>query len=139
MAHNKYYWKIPLTDQELLAEADRVLDEIECDIELVNNFQTDRGRGRFFKWQDNKTVNLILNYHGSEISTVKRKLKDSTSVEVICPAAIEDYNILMGGVDHADQLRSAYGLKRKNPVLELRRFVALGLITQRNSESLGRK
>ncbi|KAG5899220.1 hypothetical protein JTB14_034478 [Gonioctena quinquepunctata] len=55
----------------------------------------------------NKTVTLISNFHGSEKSTVKRKQKDGTSVEVICLNAIKDYNILMGGVDHADQLRSA--------------------------------
>lgn len=57
---------------------------------------------------------MISNFHGSEVTSVKRKQKDGTSKEVACPAVVRDYNQMMGGVDHADQLKAAYGLNRRS-------------------------
>lgn len=118
----------------------------------------------YFKWQDNKTVSLISNFHGSEVTSVKRKQK-----EVACPAVARDYKEMMGGVDHADQLRAAYGLNRRSkkwshklfwgfidmcfvnayiiyctyhekiPLLEFRWSKALGLLTQKGRQPRGIK
>ncbi|KAK9719200.1 Transposase IS4 [Popillia japonica] len=118
----------------------------------------------YYKWQDNKTVSLISNFHGSEVTSVKRKQK-----EVACPAVARDYKEMMGGVDHADQLRAAYGLNRRSkkwshklfwgfidmcfvnayiiyctyhekiPLLEFRWSKALGLLTQKGRQPRGIK
>ncbi|XP_069995878.1 piggyBac transposable element-derived protein 2-like [Penaeus vannamei] len=66
-----------------------------------------------YKWTDSKAVHLISNYHGIEISTVRRKEKDGTKVVVTCPQVVKDYNDYMGGVDKHDMLRQLYGVNRK--------------------------
>ncbi|XP_060863545.1 piggyBac transposable element-derived protein 3-like [Metopolophium dirhodum] len=68
----------------------------------------------FFKWMDNKAVNFISNFHGSEVTSVNRKEKNGTSVSVTCPTVVSDYNSYMGGVDHADRLRALYDIDRKS-------------------------
>lgn len=50
----------------------------------------------FIKWRDTKAVHFISNFHGSEITTVKRKNKDGSSVAVKCPVSVSDYNKFMG-------------------------------------------
>lgn len=121
----------------------------------------------FFKWKDTKCVHLCSNFHGSESTEVKRKNKDGTTVSVKCPQIIVDYNNYMGGVDHADRLRVAYGLNRrskkwwhrifwglldiafvnayiihshlheKQSLLEFRRNVSLGLMTFKLTKKKG--
>lgn len=123
----------------------------------------------FFKWKDNKVVHLASNFHGNETAVVKRKQKDGTSLEIPCPTIVNDYNNNMGGVDHADQLRSTYGLNRRSKkwwhkiffgllditfvnayvvycnqfekisLLEFRRAIAMGLMSKRPSVSTTRK
>lgn len=79
----------------------------------------------FFKWMDNKPVHLISNFHGSEITSVKRKAKDGSAVTVPCPSVVSDYNKYMGGVDHADRLRALYNIDRKSPKWWHRLFFGL--------------
>lgn len=115
-----------------------------------------------FKWQDNKTVWLVTNYHGTENVSVNRTKKDGSKTVVSCPPVVRDYNKYMGGVDLADRLRALYNVNRKSKkwwqrlfwgllditfvnsyviycqlhekvtVLEFRRMVATGLITMQN-------
>lgn len=116
----------------------------------------------FYKWKDTKTVLLASNYHGNELTTVARRDKSGVQHEVSCPTVVKDYNTYMGGVDHADQLRAAYGLDRRSKkwwhrlfwgmieicfvnsfivhgqmnekisLLEYKRCVTLGLLTQKD-------
>lgn len=67
-----------------------------------------------YKWKDTKYVMLASNYHGSEITTVTRKDNCGRKKDILCPQVVRDYNCYMGGVDHADQLRTTYGVNRKS-------------------------
>lgn len=90
-----------------------------------------------------------------------RKDKNGVKHDITCPQVVQDYNRFMGGVDHADQLRTSYGVNRKSkkwwhrmfwgildimfvnafviykerheklPLLEFRRQVVQGLMTQK--------
>ncbi|XP_016655726.1 piggyBac transposable element-derived protein 3-like [Acyrthosiphon pisum] len=118
-----------------------------------------------FKWKDNKVVHIASNYHGNEITSVDRTMKDGSRLSISCPNPIKDYNKYMGGVDHADRLRALYNVDRKSKkwwlrifwgllditfvnayviycqmfektdVFDFRRSVALGLMTARNTPS----
>jgi hypothetical protein len=117
-----------------------------------------------FKWEDNKSVWLISNYHGTEQSSVLRTQKDGSKITVSCPPVVKDYNKYMGGVDLADRYRALYNVDRKSkkwwhrlfwgildiafvnayvinchlngkmPVLDFRRMVANGLISMQNTK-----
>lgn len=67
-----------------------------------------------FKWQDNKPVLVLSNFHGTELSSVHRTQKDGSKLELPCPLAVRDYNQNMGGVDKADMLCAVRGLNRKS-------------------------
>lgn len=67
-----------------------------------------------FKWMDNRIVNFATNFHGTEQCSVKRTNKDGSKADVNCPSVVDDYNRHMGGVDHADQLRTTYGMNRRS-------------------------
>jgi hypothetical protein len=55
------------------------------------------------KWQDNKPVTVLSTYHNpKQVTSVKRKNRDGTSSIIPCPAAVAEYNSIMGGVDHFD-------------------------------------
>ncbi|XP_033728229.1 piggyBac transposable element-derived protein 4-like [Pecten maximus] len=65
-------------------------------------------------WHDKRTVLLLTtNVDPTERTTVQRKQKDGTIVEVPCPNAIRTYTQNMNGVDRADQPRSTYCINRK--------------------------
>ncbi|GLV38540.1 hypothetical protein CBL_05104 [Carabus blaptoides fortunei] len=113
-------------------------------------------------WKDNRIVYFASNYHGTEATTTLRTQKDGTRHEVACPIVVKDYNVFMGGVDKADQLRTTYGMNRKSrkwwhrlfwgfldiafinayiiycikfeniSTLEFRRAVTLGLLSKNN-------
>ncbi|KAJ8886192.1 hypothetical protein PR048_012401 [Dryococelus australis] len=74
---------------------------------LTDGKKLDRDVG-YFKWKDTKRVHLVSNFHGSEITIVKRKNRSGNSKNVGCPTVVADYNQHMGGVDHADRLRQLY-------------------------------
>jgi len=68
-----------------------------------------------FVWKDKKNVNFLNTMCDSqEMTTVKRKQKDGTSVDVTCPAAVAFYNKHMGGVDLHDHKRKLYSCSRKS-------------------------
>lgn len=67
------------------------------------------------KWMDKKPVCMLTTAHNpKEVTTVKRKKKDGTSVSVPCPKVVSEYNANMGGVDRYDQLRERYQIGRRS-------------------------
>lgn len=68
----------------------------------------------FVKWKDNRVVHFLSTAHGTEVGTASRRLKDGTQITVSRPELLASYNANMGGVDHADMLRSLYGYDRKS-------------------------
>ena len=58
----------------------------------------------YVKWNDNKPVQVVSNFHGSNPSVILRTQKDGSKKQYNCPIAIKDYNTFMGGVDKADML-----------------------------------
>lgn len=67
-----------------------------------------------FKWRDNKPVHFASNYHGNEINSVQRTMKDGSKLITRCPPVVKDYNRFMGGVNLADRYRSLYSVDRKS-------------------------
>ena len=68
----------------------------------------------FFKLMDSKAVNIISNFHGTEMATIQRTQKDGTKLTVNCPSTVRDYNKFMGGIDKADICCAIYGTSRKS-------------------------
>jgi hypothetical protein len=65
-------------------------------------------------WKDKKQVNfLATNSDPTEIDFVKRRQKDGTRVDIVCPVVCKMYSLYMFGVDRADQLRMQYSSCRK--------------------------
>ena len=65
-------------------------------------------------WKDNKVVNVASTLADpSEITSVNRRQKDGTRICVSCPLCVALYNMYMGGVDEADQLRGYYHVRLK--------------------------
>ncbi|KAG5887008.1 hypothetical protein JTB14_003686 [Gonioctena quinquepunctata] len=50
----------------------------------------------------------------SDKAVVQRRNKRGEKEDIICPRAIRDYNLHMGGVDHFDQLKSTYNTSWKS-------------------------
>ena len=67
-----------------------------------------------YKWRDNRPVHVISNFHGSQSAIIKRKNKDGSELMILCPNAVKDYNMYMGGVDKANMFCSIYGTSRKS-------------------------
>ena len=58
-------------------------------------------------WQDTKPVVVISTLsQANETTTVKRKQKNGSRIDVPCPLAFDLYNKYMGGVDRNDQVRN---------------------------------
>lgn len=69
----------------------------------------------FMKWKDKRSVLLLSNFHDPTVlQTAKRKQKDGSIKEIICPKLVCDYNQNMGFVDKADMLKSIYEIDRKS-------------------------
>ena len=65
-------------------------------------------------WKDNKVVNVASTLSDpSETTSVDRRQKDGTRISVCCPLCVLLYNMYMGGVDEADQLRGYYHVRLK--------------------------
>ncbi len=78
------------------------------------HFQT-KGHVAATKWMDSKPVSMLSTAHNpSHITTVKRKMKDGSKVNVSCPRVVSEYNQNMGGVDRVDQLRERYEVGRRS-------------------------
>jgi len=48
-----------------------------------------------------------------QVTSVKRKNRDGTSSIIPCPAAVAEYNSIMGGEDRFDQRRERYTVGRR--------------------------
>ena len=81
-----------------------------------------RGESRFQQcgnivataWKDNKVVNVVsMLSNATDSTSVNRRQKDGTRIEITCPRCIALYNQFMGGVDHGDQLRGSYHVRLK--------------------------
>ena len=66
-------------------------------------------------WQDTKLVTMVSTLSDPTADeTILRKLKDGSTITIMCPLAIRLYNIFMGGVDYNDQLRKYYQFRLKS-------------------------
>lgn len=80
-----------------------------------SEFKTSFKDVRWIKWNDNKSVQLLSNFHDPSITTtVSRRQKDGSVLEISCPQMIQDYNHYMGCVDKADMFKSFYEINRKS-------------------------
>ena len=79
------------------------------DHEMVRN-----GNLCVYVWQDTKAISCCSTNSEPSISTVSRKQKDGSSLDINCPTAITNYNNKMGGVDRNDQLRGYYNIEVKS-------------------------
>ena len=76
-------------------------------------------RNVYLAWKDSKTVAVMTSaYPGHSNSTIRRRVKNPQSgasevVDVPIPAAINNYNRYMGGVDKSDQFLSYNRLLQK--------------------------
>lgn len=66
------------------------------------------------RWQDSKDFLVASNCFSATSTTVSRKQKDGTRLEVPCPTQIKFYNRYMGGVDLSDQKVTCYDFGRKS-------------------------
>ncbi|KAL4107418.1 hypothetical protein QTP88_017761 [Uroleucon formosanum] len=84
-----------------------------------------------FKWKDNKVVYLASKYHGNETTTVQRTSKDGSKLNITCPT-LWWLRIFWGLLDIV--FVNAYvvycQIFGKMDVLEVRRSIALGLISE---------
>ena len=66
-------------------------------------------------WQDSKPVVVLsTNCNPDDITTVRRKQKDGSIGDVVCPSAIATYNQYTGGVDMGNQYRGYYNVHTKS-------------------------
>lgn len=67
------------------------------------------------KWMDKKAVCFLSSVHNPrKVSTVLRRQRNGTRVEIGCPEVVKVYNSTMGGVDKFDQLRERYAVGRRS-------------------------
>lgn len=67
------------------------------------------------QWKDKKAVNFLSSVHSPrQTTTVLRRLRNGSRVEVHCPKVVQVYNQSMGGVDRFDQLHERYAVGRKS-------------------------
>jgi len=67
------------------------------------------------KWQDTKPVTVLSMYHSPKhVTSVKRKNRDGTSSIIPCPAAVAQYNAIIGREDRFDQKRERYATGRRS-------------------------
>lgn len=75
----------------------------------------ENGRGTIaVRWQDTKDVILMSNFHGPEITEVRRKLKTGAVVPVPAPEIVAFYRHAMGGVDRNDRMVGEHEFERKS-------------------------
>ena len=66
-------------------------------------------------WRDKRDVVMISSMHtATTTTTVERKQRDGSRINVTCPQAVASYNKYMSGVDKGDQLRNYYRVRLKS-------------------------
>ncbi|XP_046987055.1 piggyBac transposable element-derived protein 4-like [Schistocerca americana] len=68
----------------------------------------------YLKWKDKRAVHLLSNFHSPEVTTVTRRERDGSRIELPCPQAVMDYNAHMNNVDKFDQLKKSYEISRRS-------------------------
>ena len=88
-----------LTDRDLRAQGDyRVVQ---------------RGELIAGHWRDKKIIHFLSTADQARAeTTVQRRQRSGERLDIQCPLAVSEYNCYMNGVDHADQLRTAYSTYR---------------------------
>lgn len=73
------------------------------------------GRLFFLKWKDKREVTVCTTLHDDTVVTKRRRTRAAPGgfEEISKPAAIEEYNHFMGGVDKMDQYLAYYGFSRR--------------------------
>lgn len=67
------------------------------------------------KWMDKKAVRFLSTAHSPrQISSVRRKIRNGSKINVGCPKVVEVYNKTMGGVDKFDQYHERYAIGRRS-------------------------
>ncbi|KAL3215595.1 hypothetical protein MRX96_034063 [Rhipicephalus microplus] len=76
-----------------------------------------RAKGQAIAYQrhDTKDGHLLSNFHDpTETVEVSQKLTNGSSVAVVCPKAVADYNLWMGAVNRFYQKRNSYTADRRS-------------------------
>ncbi|KAG3144897.1 hypothetical protein PI126_g13959 [Phytophthora idaei] len=82
-----------------------------------------------FHWWDRKPVHYLCTGSAMTESTIGRKVKQVGSITVPCPAAVNDYQRWMGGVDVHDQLRlQKFSLQTSTKFVKYYKSLFLGFI-----------
>ncbi|XP_033126654.1 piggyBac transposable element-derived protein 4-like [Anneissia japonica] len=78
-----------------------------------------------YAWKDRKLIYFLSSAHSGDLpltAVIRTIDQKGNRGEVPCPQACYDYNMYMGGVDRADQLRSYYCVDRKSRRWHMRLF-----------------
>ncbi|KAH6932307.1 hypothetical protein HPB50_004639 [Hyalomma asiaticum] len=88
------------------------------DLKQSSNLKKERtckGQVTAYRWYDTKDVHLLSNCHDpTETAEVSRKLTNGSTLAVMCPKAVADYNLWMGAIDRFDQKRNSYTADRRS-------------------------
>lgn len=113
--------KIGKTEKKTKTLAGKVVENKRLKTKTAINMK--RGEFQFLvkrnvaavQWMDSKPVNFLSSAHNPRnTSSVKRTLKNGTSITVGCPEVVAAYNKSMGGVDLFDQLHERYKIGRRS-------------------------
>lgn len=79
-------------------------------------------------WLDNKPVYFLASGVSTIKTSIRRKMKNGSSMDVPCPEFVEAYNNYMNGVDSHDQLRlQRYSVQRSVRFAKYYKMLFLGL------------
>ena len=78
-------------------------------------------------WCDGNVVNMVSNADASEMGSVTRTIK-STSTEIPAPTCVKQYNQYMQGVDRLDQMRSRFSICDGHSFKKWHKKLAMALI-----------
>lgn len=65
-------------------------------------------------WKDKRIITILSSYDTSATTTIERRVKQGSTINISKPNVITNYNMNKGGIDKADQLASSYCFMRKS-------------------------